>query len=62
MLDENLVHSFWTSKLFLDSCKRWEVQEDTGIFNTLLVHLTAEGIPPMRVLLVEICPAENGCM
>lgn len=62
MLDENLVHSFWTRKLFLDSCKRWEEQEDTGICITLLVHLTAEGIPPMRALLVEICPAEKGFM
>lgn len=32
MMDENLVHSFWTSQPFLDACERWEVDEgDAGI-------------------------------
>eukprot|EP00903_Cladosiphon_okamuranus_P009461 g9020.t1 len=29
MLDENLVHSFWTRPLFLESCKRWEEENAT---------------------------------
>ncbi|CAB1108588.1 unnamed protein product [Ectocarpus sp. CCAP 1310/34] len=30
MIDENLVHSFWTRQLFLDACKKWEEQQGAG--------------------------------
>lgn len=41
MVDENLVHSFWTRQLFLDSCKRWEKEQDTGIL-TACSHFALE--------------------
>lgn len=30
MMNENLTNSFFSSQLFLDACKLWQEQQDTG--------------------------------
>lgn len=39
IMDDNLVHSFWSRQLFLDSCKRQE--EETGIYVVCRLLLVA---------------------
>ena len=45
MMNENLTNSFFTSRLFLDACKLWQEQQDTGTPLKCIFLITASSTP-----------------